>query len=83
MKPTLEEVQAYCLERNNEVDSQRFIDYYESVGWRVGKNPMKDWKASVRTWERNSGNESQSFKAKPDESTRIGNFIELPTGGRR
>ena len=52
--PTLEEVQAYCQERNNGVDPQRFIDYYTSIGWMVGKNnkKMKDWKASVRTWER-------------------------------
>ena len=50
--PTLEEVQAYCIERNNNVDPQRFIDHYTSNGWMVGKNKMKDWKASVRTWER-------------------------------
>lgn len=52
-KPTLEEVKAYCLERNNNVDAERFYDYYEANGWKVGKNSMKDWKASVRTWERN------------------------------
>lgn len=51
--PTLEEVQAYCRERNNKVDAERFIDYYSSNGWMVGKNKMKDWKAAVRTWERN------------------------------
>lgn len=51
--PTLEEVQAYCRERNNGVDAERFIDYYTSNGWQVGKNKMKDWKAAVRTWERN------------------------------
>ena len=51
--PTLEEVTAYCIERNNSVDAQRFIDYYTSNGWLVGKNKMKDWKAAVRTWERN------------------------------
>ena len=51
--PTLEEVQAYCLERNNTIDPQHFIDYYTSNGWLVGKNKMKDWKAAVRTWERN------------------------------
>lgn len=50
--PTLEEVEEYCFERNNRVDAQRFIDYYTSNGWRVGKNPMKDWKAAVRNWER-------------------------------
>ena len=50
--PTLEEVQAYCEERGNAVDAQRFIDYYTANGWKVGKNSMKDWKAAVRTWER-------------------------------
>ena len=50
--PTLDEVKAYCNERNNRVDPERFIDYYTSNGWKVGKNPMKDWKAAVRTWER-------------------------------
>lgn len=51
--PTLEEVKAYCDERKNGVDPQRFIDYYSSNGWKVGRNPMKDWKAAVRTWEKN------------------------------
>lgn len=52
IKPSLEEVKAYCLERNNAIDPEQFIDYYECNGWKVGKNPMKDWKAAVRTWER-------------------------------
>lgn len=51
--PTLTEVQSYCSERKNSVDAQRFIDYYIANGWKVGKNKMKDWKAAVRTWERN------------------------------
>ena len=51
--PTLDEVQAYCQERNNTVDADRFLDYYTSNGWFVGKHKMKDWKAAVRTWERN------------------------------
>ena len=58
--PTLEEVQVYCNERRNGVDAQRFIDYYSSNGWKVGKNPMKDWKAAVRTWERNGYSTKQS-----------------------
>ena len=49
--PTLEEVAAYCKERQNNVDAQRFVDFYASKGWFVGKNKMKDWKAAVRTWE--------------------------------
>lgn len=51
--PSLDEVKAYCIERNNNVDPERFIDYYQSNGWKVGKNSMKDWKAAVRSWERN------------------------------
>ena len=50
--PTLEEVKAYCQERENSVDAERFVDFYTSKGWKVGNQPMKDWKAAIRTWER-------------------------------
>lgn len=50
--PTVDDVRAYCLERNNKVDPQQFVDFYESKGWMIGKNKMKDWEAAVRTWER-------------------------------
>lgn len=50
--PTLEEVQAYCRERGNRIDPQYFLDYYTSTGWMRGKVKLKDWKAAVRTWER-------------------------------
>ena len=53
-KPTLSEIKEYCIERGNKVDAQHFFDYYESNGWRVGKNSMKNWQAAVRTWEKNS-----------------------------
>lgn len=53
-KPTVEEIMQYCTERLNNVDPQRFFDFYESKGWKVGKEPMKDWKACVRTWEKNT-----------------------------
>ena len=49
--PTLQEVTNYCRERGNSVDPSRFIDFYASKGWKVGNQPMKDWKACVRTWE--------------------------------
>ena len=49
--PTLEEVKAYCKERNNNVNAEAFVDFYTSKGWKVGKNKMTDWKACVRTWE--------------------------------
>ena len=50
--PTEDEVALYCVERRNHVNAQKFVDYYSSNGWKVGRNPMKDWKAAVRTWER-------------------------------
>lgn len=50
--PSVDEVKAYCDERKNNVDPQSFVDFYSSKGWRIGKDPMKDWKAAVRTWER-------------------------------
>lgn len=53
--PTLEEVKAYCEERHNTVDAERFIDYYSANGWVQGKGkPIKDWKACIRTWEKNN-----------------------------
>ena len=51
-KPTIEEVKQYCNERNNHINAEHFIDYYDANGWKVGKNSMKDWKATIRTWER-------------------------------
>lgn len=53
--PTVDEVAAYCQERGNSLDPDAFVDFYASKGWMVGKNPMKDWKAAVRTWERSEG----------------------------
>lgn len=61
--PTIEEVRAYCTERGNRVDPQRFVDHYTANGWKVGRNPMKCWKAAIRTtWERDlfgNGNRNQ------------------------
>ena len=54
--PTEDEVRAYCKERGNSVNSQKFIDFYSSKGWKVGNQPMKDWKACVRTWEQRDSN---------------------------
>ena len=56
-KPTEQEVKDYCDERGNLIDPARFIAHYESKGWMVGKNKMVDWKASVRTWEKNNFNQ--------------------------
>lgn len=59
-KPTLEELQEYCFSSSLSVDYQYFYDYYESNGWKVGKNPMKDWKATLRNWNRKSKNLNQT-----------------------
>lgn len=60
--PTYEQVSTYCKERKNTVDAERFLDFYESKGWMVGKNKMKDWKAAVRNWERSSKQGTQTIK---------------------
>jgi len=57
-KPKIEEVESYCLERNNNIDVNSFFNFYESKGWMVGKNKMKDWKAAIRTWELREKNNS-------------------------
>ena len=50
--PTADEVKKYCREQGYSVDAERFVDHYESNGWMVGKNKMKDWEAAVRNWNR-------------------------------
>lgn len=62
--PSVDEVIDYCLERNNSVDAQAFIDFYTSKGWMIGKTKMRDWKAAVRTWE------SRDKKAPPGNNNR-------------
>ncbi len=52
--PTIEEVSEHCKSRGNSVDAEKFVAYYTANGWRVGKNPMKNWKAAIVTWEKNS-----------------------------
>jgi hypothetical protein len=56
--PTLEEIASYCNDRNNNVDPEAFIDFYSAKGWMIGKNKMKDWQASVRTWEKRGSENS-------------------------
>tara|TARA_R100000030_G_scaffold92074_1_gene77476 strand:- start:2478 stop:3152 length:675 start_codon:yes stop_codon:yes gene_type:complete len=71
VKPTLDEVANYIQERKSFkiVDAARFYDYYSSNGWKVGKNPMKDWKAAVRTWEKNSTTEQTKSKVEQSLDT--------------
>lgn len=54
--PTVEEVRAYCRDRQNGVDAQRFVDFYEAKGWMIGKNKMRSWERAVNLWERNNAN---------------------------
>ncbi len=51
--PALNEVESYCKERGNSIDPQKWYDHYTANGWMVGRTKMKDWRAAVRTWERN------------------------------
>lgn len=71
--PTVEEVSAYCRERGNSVDAERFCDFYASKGWKVGKEPMKDWKAAVRTWEKRDSEENP--KEKKPQSFEVDDFF--------
>ena len=61
--PDIQDVKAYCMERGNDVDPERFVNFYESKGWMVGKNKMKDWRAAVRNWERNGASKSATKKS--------------------
>lgn len=61
--PTIEEVRKYCNERGNRVDPAAFVSFYDSNGWKVGKNPMKDWRAAVRTWEQREGGAKNTKKS--------------------
>lgn len=71
--PTINEVTEYCKERNNNINPEKFINYYESNGWQVGRGKMKDWKAAVRSWENNgyNGSNSQKYSSKHDEPTDV------------
>ncbi len=57
--PTLKDVETYCRQRGNDVDAQKFIDFYTAKNWMIGKNKMKDWQAAVRTWEKNKRDKHQ------------------------
>lgn len=60
--PSIDEVRVYCQERKNSIEPERFIDHYTANGWRVGKASMKDWKACVRTWEKNEFSKSKKSR---------------------
>ena len=60
VKPTIDEIAEYCIERKNNLNPNQFYDFYEAKSWMIGKNKMKDWKAAVRTWERRNQPKSQT-----------------------
>ena len=67
IRPKPEEVTEYAKELGFVLDGNHFVDHYEARGWLIGKNPMKDWKAAVRTWKRNSN----QFTSQQTQTTKI------------
>lgn len=76
-KPTLEELQAYINEKGYHFNAENFINYYDSVGWKIGKSPMKDWKAACRTWESKYKNDNNGKCYKPKEISRETKYPEF------
>lgn len=74
--PTVDEVKAYCQERGNSVDAERFCDFYGSKGWMVGKSKMKDWKCAVRNWERDAKQKQAEANKPVIKKTVFSNFTE-------
>lgn len=62
--PSVDDVKSYCTEKGYNIDPQRFVDYYESIGWMVGRNKMKSWQAAVRTWASKEREEAQPVEKK-------------------
>lgn len=67
-KPSLDDIRAYCISRGNNVDPEQFLNFYESKGWMVGKTPMRDWRAAVRTWEKREKEIPQRKRSTRQES---------------
>ncbi len=88
-KPSVEDVKLYCQNTNNLIDAQKFIDFYESKGWLIGKSPMKNWQAAVRNWATNNlkNNENQNKPyEKPNNAIpnaeRVENYAEREKSNR-
>lgn len=77
--PTVEEVRAYCAERQNSIGAELFVDFYQTRGWTVGKGKMKDWRAAVRTWESRDRTDRPREEA-PPKAVRF-TLDEFVTGG--
>lgn len=70
--PSIDEVEAYCRERGNNIVGEKFVDFYASKGWKVGNTPMKDWKAAVRTWEQRDGFKGKGGSKNPSPKVKLG-----------
>ena len=82
--PTVEMVRSYCQERNNGIDPEAFVNFYESKGWMIGKNKMKDWQSAVRTWEKSrKGNNNNDTLARRDGEDEKQHNAELDEHIRR
>lgn len=75
VKPSVDEIRDYCIERGNNIDPLKFFNYYESKGWYVGKSPMKDWKACVITWELNDNTPANKPKANTKTESKSSSFV--------
>ncbi len=82
VKPTVEDVRAYCRERGNSVDPESFVNFYESKGWMVGKSPMKNWKSAVHTWE-NRGDRGPKRKSVAGTEVKLGCGERMDGQGNR
>ena len=78
VKPTISDIEQYCSEKNISINAQQFIDYYESNGWKVGRNSMKDWQATVRRWASNNYGKKKSSK---DNAINVVNNLMGKLGG--
>ena len=75
--PTAEEVTAYCQETEKPIDVEAFINYYTSNGWKVGRNDMKDWKATVRQWRRRDEENGKVYQPKEKPSYDLQDYNEM------
>lgn len=74
VKPTVEEVAAFCKQRGNTVDAEAFVNFYESKGWYIGKNKMQNWHAAVYTWEKRERQEQERTRASPRNKTHSADY---------
>ena len=77
-KPTIPQIMDYCIERGNSVDAVKFFDFYESKNWVIGKSPMKNWQAAIRTWEGNNKDQQPKLIGRQTQETVKNNLTFIP-----